>query len=255
MNRSEFEAAAAAQDVLCCGVDEAGRGPLAGPVVAAAVLLPEDFSPDGLNDSKKLTAAARERLYAQILARCTVGVGSADEEEIDALNILQATFLAMRRAVDALCASVPELSPCPGGDGPFCPHTETGPDGVPRLARSFRPVPCSGFRPGLPGRALVDGNRDPGLTCGGVPLETLTVVHGDAVCTNIAAASVVAKVTRDRFMELLDRRYPQYGFSVHKGYPTKAHYDAVAQYGVSPAHRRSFFAKRPALLKVPYRGA
>ena len=239
-----------------CGVDEAGRGPLAGDVYAAAVILDPDNPIDGLNDSKKLTEKRREALFPVIQEKALAwSVGVATVDEIDTYNILQATFLAMRRAVDALCASVPELSPCPGGDGPFCPPAETGPDGVPRLARSFRPVPCSDFRPGLPGRALVDGNRDPGLTCGGVPLETLTVVHGDAVCTNIAAASVVAKVTRDRFMELLDRRYPQYGFSVHKGYPTKAHYDAVAQYGVSPAHRRSFFAKRPALLKVPYRGA
>ena len=243
MECSVLEQNAAAQGVLCCGVDEAGRGPLAGPVVAAAVLLPPDFCPDGLNDSKKLTERARERLYGEILASCAVGVGTADEREIDERNILRAPFHAMQRAVDALRASASgerrgEAGDVPGGDV--------------RLAPSFCPA-SSGFCPGLPGLALVDGNRDPGLLCAGVPLQTRTVVHGDALCPCIAAASVVAKVTRDRFMTRLDRAYPQYGFAVHKGYPTRAHYDAVAQYGVSPVHRRSFFAKRPALLDVPYR--
>lgn len=236
MERSELEREASAQGILCCGVDEAGRGPLAGPVVAAAVLLPADFCPDGLNDSKKMTERARERLYEEILASCAVGVGTANEREIDAHNILQATFLAMRRAVYALCAGT----------------TVSAADMEEVLPDSFCPS-VSGFHPGVPALALVDGNRDPGLFCGDVPLRATTVVHGDALCMNIAAASVVAKVTRDRFMTRLDSQYPQYGFAVHKGYPTKAHYEAVERHGVSPVHRRSFFAKRPALLEIPYR--
>lgn len=175
-----------------CGIDEAGRGPLCGPVCAAAVILPEGAELPGINDSKKLSEKKREELYPLILERAVaVGIGSAYAEEIDRINILQATFLAMRRAVENLS------------------------------------VPAS--------YALVDGNRLPGLE---IPAEC--VVRGDATVISIAAASVVAKVTRDRRMCELARQYPQYGLEQHKGYPTKEHYQRIKQYGIAPFYRRSF---------------
>ena len=179
-----------------CGVDEAGRGPLAGPVCAAAVILPQDLMIEGLNDSKKLTEKRREALY-EIITREAVayGIAFADEREIDEINILQATFLAMRRAVEQLAV-----------------------------------------RPDI---VLVDGNREPDL--GELPVRT--IVKGDSLSANIAAASILAKVTRDRFMLEQDAIYPQYGFAVHKGYGTKAHYAALTQYGPCPIHRQSFLKK------------
>lgn len=180
---------------LICGVDEAGRGPLAGPVCAAACILPAGLLIDGLNDSKKLSEKRREALYAQITEKAlTWAVCLVDEKTIDEINILQATFRAMRGAVGGL---------------------------------KLRPALC-----------LVDGNRDPGL---GLP--TRTVVKGDANCASVAAASILAKVTRDRLMVEYDAQYPGYGFAVHKGYGTKAHYAAVAALGLCPIHRRSFFKK------------
>ena len=180
---------------LLCGVDEAGRGPLAGPVFAAAVILPPELEIPGLNDSKKLSEKKREALFDVIRAQALVFcIASASEEEIDRLNILQATFLAMNRAVKGLSVT-PEL-------------------------------------------VLVDGNRDPGL---GLPTET--VIKGDGQSQAIAAASVLAKVSRDRFMLQLDEQYPQYNFKKHKGYPTKEHYERLAEYGISPVHRRSFLKK------------
>ena len=179
-------------DALVAGVDEAGRGPLAGPVVAAAVMLDETQPIAGLADSKKLTAARREQLFDQIRARalcCAVGVASVDE--IDRLNILQATLLAMRRAVEGL-----------------------------RL------------RPGL---VLVDGNRLPVL---GIRAEA--IVRGDATVPAISAASIVAKVTRDRALADLHRQFPAYGFDQHKGYGTAQHLEALRRWGPCPAHRRSF---------------
>lgn len=179
-----------------CGVDEAGRGPLAGPVCAAACILPRGSVFEGLNDSKKLSEKQRERLYGQITERAiSWSVCLADERTIDEINILQATFRAMRGAVEGL---------------------------------SVRPELC-----------LVDGNRDPLLG-----IKTLTVVHGDAQCPSIAAASILAKVTRDRLMLEYAAQYPQYGFEKHKGYGTKAHYAALDQYGPCPIHRRSFLTKR-----------
>ena len=179
-----------------CGVDEAGRGPLAGPVCAAAVILPRDLEIAGLNDSKKLTEKRREALY-EIITREAVayGIAFASETEIDEINILQATFLAMRRAVEQLSV-----------------------------------------RPDI---VLVDGNREPDF--GGLPVKT--IVKGDSLSANIAAASILAKVTRDRFMLEQDAIYPQYGFAVHKGYGTKAHYAVLTQYGPCPIHRRSFLKK------------
>ena len=179
-----------------CGVDEAGRGPLAGPVCAAAVILPPDLVIEGLNDSKKLTDKRRRALFDVITEQALAyGIAFASEQEIDEINILQATFLAMRRAVEQL-KQQPEL-------------------------------------------ALVDGNRAPDF--GAVPVKT--IIKGDSLSANIAAASVLAKVTRDRFMEEQDALYPQYGFAVHKGYGTQAHYAALREYGACPIHRRTFLKK------------
>ena len=182
-----------ASGVSClCGVDEAGRGPLAGPVCAAAVMLPRGLDIPGLNDSKKLTEKKREELYGIICAGAVCyGVAFASVEEIERLNILNATFLAMNRAIAQL--SVP------------------------------------------PQLALIDGNRDSGIEA-----PSRCIVKGDALCADIAAASVLAKVTRDRYMTALAREYPQYGFEKHKGYGTKQHYAAIHEFGPSPAHRMSF---------------
>ena len=181
---------------LICGVDEAGRGPLAGPVCAAAVILPPDLELEGLNDSKKLSEKRREALYPLICEQALAyGIAFASEQEIDELNILQATFLAMRRAVGQL-----------------------------------------GQKPDL---ALVDGNREPDF--GDIPVRT--IIKGDSRSANIAAASILAKVTRDRFMLEQDTVYPQYGFAVHKGYGTQKHYAALREFGPCPIHRRSFLKK------------
>ena len=180
---------------LVCGIDEAGRGPLAGPVCAAAVILPPDCKIEGLNDSKKLTDKRRRELYDVIVAQAAAyGIAFASHQEIDEINILQATFLAMRRAMAQL-----------------------------------------GVKPEL---ALVDGNRDPGL---GIP--TRTIVKGDSLSASVAAASILAKVTRDRWMEELDAKYPQYGFAVHKGYGTKRHYAALTEFGPCEEHRMTFLKK------------
>ena len=181
--------------VLICGVDEAGRGPLAGPVYAAAVILPRGLVIEGLNDSKKLTEKRREALFDEIREKAIAyGIGCADEKEVDEINILQATFLAMRRAIAQL-STTPDL-------------------------------------------ALIDGNRDSDF---GVPSKT--VIKGDSLSANIAAASVLAKVTRDRVMKEYDAQYPQYGFGVHKGYGTKRHYEALREHGPCPIHRMSFLKK------------
>ena len=181
---------------LVCGVDEAGRGPLAGPVCAAAVILPPDLEIEGLNDSKKLTDKRRRALYDVITDQAIAyGIAFASEQEIDEINILQATFLAMRRAVEQL-AIKPDL-------------------------------------------ALVDGNREPDF--GAIPVKT--IIKGDSLSANIAAASILAKVTRDRYMEEQDKIYPQYGFALHKGYGTQAHYAALREFGACPLHRRTFLKK------------
>ena len=178
-----------------CGVDEAGRGPLAGPVYAAAVILPHDIVIDGLNDSKKLTEKKREALFDVITERAlTYGIASASVEEIEELNILNATFLAMNRAIAKL-------------------------DPVPELA-------------------LIDGNRNTGIA-----MPSRCVVKGDSRCADIAAASILAKVSRDRYMLTLAEKYPQYHFEQHKGYGTKLHYEALREYGPSPEHRPSFLRK------------
>lgn len=175
-----------------CGVDEAGRGPLCGPVVAAAVILPRDIEIDGLNDSKKLTEKKREKLFDIIKEKAIAfAIAEASPSEIDELNILNASMLAMRRAVDSL----------------------------PKKA-DF---------------ALIDGNCSRGFE-----IPTKTIVKGDANSASIAAASILAKVTRDRQCIELDRQYPEYGIAKHKGYPTKDHMDAVRRLGPTPIYRMSF---------------
>ncbi len=175
-----------------CGIDEAGRGPLAGPVYAAAVILPDGLEIEGLNDSKKLTEKKREALFDIIKENALAcSVGTASEREIDEINILQATFLAMKRAVEGLS------------------------------------IPAD--------YALVDGNRMPPL---GIPGET--IIKGDAKSPSVAAASIIAKVSRDRFMYELDKKLPEYQFSKHKGYGTALHYEMIKKYGVSEYHRLSF---------------
>ena len=178
-----------------CGVDEAGAGPLAGPVYAAAVILPRGLTLPYLNDSKKVTPRRREILFDQIREQAIAyAIAWADEKEIDAINILNARMLAMDRAIKML-------------------------------------NPAADF-------ALIDGNRNQGIE-----LQNEMVVHGDACSASIAAASILAKVSRDRFMVELAEQYPQYAFEKHKGYPTKLHYQLLRQYGPSPVHRKTFLKK------------
>lgn len=176
-----------------CGIDEAGRGPLAGNVVAAAVIMPGGFLPDGLNDSKKLSPKRREALYEIITKNTIWAVGEASPAEIDELNILNATMLAMHRAVKSL-----------GEKADF---------------------------------ALIDGNCSRGFD-----IPTKTIVGGDGKSPSVAAASIIAKVTRDRECEELDKKYPEYNFAKHKGYPTKEHMQKVIELGPCPEHRRSFLS-------------
>lgn len=180
---------------ILCGVDEAGRGPLAGPVCAAAVILPHGREIAGLNDSKKLSERKREELFNIITSSAVAyGIAFAEVEEIEELNILRATFLAMNRAIARLTVR-PEL-------------------------------------------ALIDGNRN-----SDIEIPSRCIVKGDARCADIAAASILAKVTRDRYMREMALIYPQYGFENHKGYGTKQHYMALLEYGASPIHRMSFLRK------------
>ena len=189
--------------IWVCGVDEAGRGPLVGAVVAGAVVLDPNNPIEGLKDSKKLTAVRREYLYEQVMEKAKAwGVGEASPAEIDEINILQATMLAMRRAIEDLTTRL-----------------GTWPD-----------------------KALIDGNRCPDL-----PIAAEAIVKGDAKEPVISAASIVAKVTRDRQMQILHERHPEYGFAQHMGYPTEAHFAALKQYGACDQHRRSFSPVR----KVP----
>ncbi len=194
MTNYEFDAAYRESGTgLFCGVDEAGRGPLAGPVYAAAVILPPQPEIAGLNDSKKISEKKREALFPVICETAlSYAIGTASVEEIDELNILQATFLAMRRAVEGLSVT--------------------------------------------PAFALIDGNRTPA----GIAIPCQTVVKGDALSASIAAASILAKVSRDHYLAELDKQYPEYGFAAHKGYGTPAHYAALRTYGMAPVHRKTF---------------
>lgn len=179
---------------IICGTDEAGRGPLAGPVAAGACILPEEYVPEGLDDSKKLTEKKREALYAQITENALAwGIGLASAAEIDEINILNASLLAMRRAIAAMGAT-PDL-------------------------------------------VLVDGSVNRGFD-----IRSEAVIGGDAKSPSISAASILAKVTRDRIMAELDGKYPEYGFAKHKGYPTPAHKLAVYEFGPCPEHRKSFLS-------------
>lgn len=190
----EYEKAAVSSGFnTVCGVDEAGRGPLAGPVCAAAVILPEDTVIEGLDDSKKLSEKKRERLYDEITEKAVAYcVAYGTLEEIESVNILEATFLAMNRAIDGLKVK--------------------------------------------PDFAIIDGNRVPK----GIKIPCATLVKGDSKSMSVAAASVLAKVTRDRLMLTYDEKYPQYNFKKHKGYGTKEHTELLKQYGPSPIHRLSF---------------
>lgn len=180
---------------LVCGIDEAGRGPLCGPVCAAAVILPVGCEIEGINDSKKLSQKKREALYDVITEKAVAySVSMVDAKTIDEINILQATFLAMRNAVNSLLVKADY--------------------------------------------ALVDGNRECGLD-----IKEQTVVKGDAKCISIAAASILAKVSRDRYMEELDKKYPEYQFKKHKGYGTKLHYEMIEKYGICEEHRKTFLKK------------
>ena len=180
---------------IVCGVDEAGRGPLAGPVFAAAVILPTDREIEGLNDSKKLTEKKRDLLFDKIKEEAIdYCIASVDEKTIDEINILQATFLAMRNAVNGLKIK--------------------------------------------PDIALIDGNQPPKLS-----IAEKTIIKGDSLSASIAAASILAKVSRDRFLLELDKQYPEYCFAKHKGYGTKLHYEMLDKYGISPVHRMSFLKK------------
>ena len=190
-----YEKDAWGKDLLLCGIDEAGRGPLAGPVCAAAVILDPAVHIEGINDSKKLSEKKRELLYSEITEKALYwSAAFAGEREIDELNILKATFLAMKRAYVGLGT--------------------------------------------VPDEVIVDGNRDPGLG-----RNVMCLVKGDAKCASVAAASIIAKVTRDRYMKNLALQYPGYGFEVHKGYPTKAHIETLRVLGPSEVHRRSFLKK------------
>ena len=181
--------------LLVCGADEAGAGPLAGDVYAAAVILPWGWVPEGLNDSKQVTPKRRDRLFDEIREKAVAwAVTSVDAAGIDEMNILAARLLAMDRAIKAL-------------------------------------DPAADF-------ALIDGNRDKGISC-----PHRTVVKGDSLSANIAAASILAKVSRDRYMEEMAKVYPEYEFDRHKGYPTKRHYELLRQYGPCPIHRKSFLKK------------
>ena len=189
--------------IWICGVDEAGRGPLVGSVVAGAVVLDPNHPIEGLRDSKKLSPAKREFLFEQIVSNAKAwGIGEASAQEIDQINILQATMLAMRRAIEDLTT---------------------------RLGA-------------WPDKALIDGNRCPELS---IPAEA--IVKGDSKEPAISAASILAKVTRDRQMMILHEQYPQYGFAQHMGYPTEFHFAALKQFGVCDQHRRSFSPVRNVL--------
>lgn len=195
MTLFEFDNELRKEHPVFCGVDEAGRGPLAGDVYAAAVILNPETVIEGLDDSKKLTEKKRERLFDEIIEKADAWcIGTASAAEIDEHNILGATFIAMKRAVEGL-----------------------------------------GIKPSF---AAVDGNRDPKLG-----IDTMCIVKGDGTSASIAAASILAKVSRDRYMAKLAEEYPQYAFEKHKGYPTKLHYEKLREFGPSPVHRKTFLKK------------
>ncbi len=200
-NLYEYDSAVRTDYPVLCGADEAGRGPLCGPVCCAAVVLKPDFICDEINDSKKISEKKREKLYNLIIENALAySVIMVSPQEIDRINILNASLEGMKKAVKSL-----------------------------------------GFTPDI---VLIDGNKTPR----DMPCKTESVVKGDATSMSIAAASILAKVSRDRYMRQLDKEYPQYQLSKHKGYPTKLHYELIAEHGIQDFYRRSFFTKRPELL-------
>ena len=200
-NLYEYDSAVRTDYPVLCGADEAGRGPLCGPVCCAAVVLKPDFICDEINDSKKISEKKREKLYNIIIENALAySVIMVSPQEIDRINILNASLEGMKKAVKSL-----------------------------------------GFTPDI---VLIDGNKIPR----DMPCKTESVVKGDATSMSIAAASILAKVSRDRYMRQLDKEYPQYQLSKHKGYPTKLHYELIAEHGIQDFYRRSFFTKRPELL-------
>ena len=200
-NLYEYDSAVRTDYPVLCGADEAGRGPLCGPVCCAAVVLKPDFICDEINDSKKISEKKREKLYNLIIENALAySVIMVSPQEIDQINILNASLEGMKKAVKSL-----------------------------------------GFTPDI---VLIDGNKTPR----DMPCKTESVVKGDATSMSIAAASILAKVSRDRYMRQLDKEYPQYQLSKHKGYPTKLHYELIAEHGIQDFYRRSFFTKRPELL-------
>ena len=200
-NLYEYDSAVRTDYPVLCGADEAGRGPLCGPVCCAAVVLKPDFICDEINDSKKISEKKREKLYNIIIENALAySVIMVSPQEIDRINILNASLEGMKKAVKSL-----------------------------------------GFTPDI---VLIDGNKTPR----DMPCKTESVVKGDATSMSIAAASILAKVSRDRYMRQLDKEYPQYQLSKHKGYPTKLHYELIAEHGIQDFYRRSFFTKRPELL-------
>ena len=200
-NLYEYDSAVRTDYPVLCGADEAGRGPLCGPVCCAAVVLKPDFICDEINDSKKISEKKREKLYNIIIENALAySVIMVSPQEIDRINILNASLEGMKKAVKSL-----------------------------------------DFTPDI---VLIDGNKTPR----DMPCKTESVVKGDATSMSIAAASILAKVSRDRYMRQLDKEYPQYQLSKHKGYPTKLHYELIAEHGIQDFYRRSFFTKRPELL-------
>jgi len=202
-NLYEYDSAVRTDYPVLCGADEAGRGPLCGPVCCAAVVLKPDFICDEINDSKKISEKKREKLYNLIIENALAySVIMVSPQEIDRINILNASLEGIKKAVKSL-----------------------------------------GFTPDI---VLIDGNKTPR----DIPCKTESVVKGDATSMSIAAASILAKVSRDRYMRQLDKEYPQYQLSKHKGYPTKLHYELIAEHGIQDFYRRSFFTKRPELLWI-----
>ncbi|MDR2923675.1 MAG: ribonuclease HII [Treponema sp.] len=212
---------------MLCGIDEAGRGPLAGPVCAAAVVLPADFPVTLLNDSKKLSPKQREEVRGVIIEKAFAwGVGWATHIEIDSINILQASLLAMRRAFDFLLTSVPTGE---AGQWPSNPEKEI-PFGL--------PFPHADIPAGL--AVVVDGIHAPDLSVRGLSVPCRTLVKADATVHEVMAASILAKTARDQLMEHYSKIYPQYGYEGHKGYPTAEHRRLVLEFGPSPIQRKSF---------------
>ena len=232
----EFENKYGDEYTAICGIDEAGRGPLAGPVVAGAVILPRDCEILYLNDSKKLSEKRREALYDEIVEKAVAySVGYADHAAIDEINILQATYEAMRMAVNGLYSR---------DSGGRTSLQEDQPDHVTDVTGHTAAHPATGEAGHSTGTHVApDLLLNDAVVIPGITIKQVGIVHGDARSVSIAAASILAKVTRDRLMAVLDSLYPLYGFAKHKGYGTREHIEAIRKYGPCPIHRRTFITK------------